>query len=171
MTVQEITVEEARQQLDAGAAEIIDIRESGERKSMKIPGARWVPLEGLEAGLSVAPGDKAGIFHCRSGRRTQVHAEQLAAVGYPQTFVMKGGIQEWKKAGYPVESEGGPPIEIMRQVQMIAGGLVVLGVALGTWVNPSYFWLSGLIGAGLFYAGASGSCGMAMMLTKLPFNR
>jgi len=171
MAVQEITVNEARERLDSGVAELVDIREPGERKSLKIPGARWIPLAGLEAGLLVTPGEKAGIFHCRSGRRTRDHADTLAAIGYPETYVLKGGIMEWKKAGFPVESEGGPPIEIMRQVQIAAGRLILLGFVFGMRVHPNFYWLSGAIGAGLVYAGVSGSCGMAMMLGKLPFNR
>ena len=169
--VQEIKASEARRWLDEGRAELIDIRDSGERGQMRIPEARWIPLTGLEAGLKAEPHQKIGIFHCRSGRRTQVHADQLAAVGYPETYVLEGGIMAWKKAGYPVASDSGAPIEIMRQVQIAAGSLVLLGVILGVWVHPGFFGLSGFIGAGLLFSGATGSCGMAMMLAKLPFNR
>ena len=130
--VREIKASEARRWLDEGRAELIDIRDSGERGQMRIPEARWIPLTGLEAGLKAEPHQKIGIFHCRSGRRTQVHADQLAAVGYPETYVLEGGIMAWKKAGYPVASDSGAPIEIMRQVQIVAGSLVLLGVILGS---------------------------------------
>ncbi len=171
MEVREINAQEAQRQLREGQAELIDIRGAGERKQMHIPQARWMPLDGLEAGLKAEPKQKIGIFHCRSGRRTQVHAEQLAAVGYPETYLLEGGIMAWQKAGYPVESDTGGRLDVMRQVQMVAGTLIVAGVLLGVWVHPYFYGLSGFVGAGLLYAGASGSCGMAMLLAKLPFNR
>ena len=171
MEMQEIKVSEARRWLDEGCAELVDIRDSGERSQLKIPEARWIPLAGLEAGLKAEPHQKIGIFHCRSGRRTQMHADTLAGVGYPETYVLEGGIMAWKKAGYPVASDSKAPIEIMRQVQIVAGSLVLLGVVLGIWADAGFFWLSGLIGAGLVFSGATGSCGMASVLAKLPFNR
>ncbi len=171
MSVQEIKPEEARRWLREGRAELIDVRDSGERDQLRIPEARWIPLAGLEAGLKVEPHDKIGIFHCRSGGRTRTHADRLEGVGYPETYTLEGGIMAWKKAGYPVVSDSKAPIEIMRQVQIAAGGLVLLGVILGTWVDAGFFWLSGFIGAGLVFSGVTGSCGMAMMLAKLPFNR
>ncbi|MDE0612310.1 MAG: rhodanese family protein [Gammaproteobacteria bacterium] len=169
--VREIKASEARRWLDEGRAELIDIRDPGERGQMRIPEARWIPLTGLEAGLKAEPHQKIGIFHCRSGRRTQIHADKLATVGYPETYILEGGIMAWKQAGYPVASDSGAPIEIMRQVQIAAGSLVLLGVILGVWVHPGFFGLSAFIGAGLLFSGATGSCGMAMMLAKLPFNR
>lgn len=170
MEVREIKAQDAQQRLAEGRAELIDIRDAGERKSLYIPQARWMPLSGLEAGLKAEPQQTVGIFHCRSGRRTREHAERLAAVGYGETLLLEGGIMAWQKAGGPVASDSGG-IDVMRQVQMVAGSLIVLGFALGMWVAPGFFWLSGLVGAGLIYAGASGSCAMATMLAKLPFNR
>ena len=171
MDVRAIKPSEARRWLEEGRAELIDIRDSGERDQMRIPDARWIPLTGLEAGLTAEPHQKIGIFHCQSGRRTRMHADKLASVGYPETYVLDGGIMAWKKAGYSVTSDSRAPIGIMRQVQITAGGLVLVGIILGTWVDSGFFWLSGFIGAGLVFSGATGSCGMASMLAKLPFNR
>jgi hypothetical protein len=59
----------------------------------------------------------------------------------------------------------------MRQVQMLAGSLVVAGVVLGFAVHPGFFGLSAFVGAGLVMAGVTGWCGMATLLGKLPYNR
>jgi hypothetical protein len=59
----------------------------------------------------------------------------------------------------------------MRQVQIAAGSLVVLGVALGAMLHPGFFALSGFVGAGLVFAGATGTCGLARMLRMMPWNR
>ena len=60
--VQGIKASEARRWLDEGRAELIDIRDPGERGQMRIPEARWIPLTGLEAGLKAEPHQKIGIF-------------------------------------------------------------------------------------------------------------
>ena len=170
MAVKELDAATARQWQAEGRAELIDIRDAGERRRARIPAARWMPLAGLDAGLKAEPAGPVGIFHCQSGRRTRLAAAQLAAVGYGETYVLAGGLQAWKKAGGPVTSDAGA-IPVMRQVQIVAGGLIVAGALAGAWINPGFHWLSGLVGAGLLYAGLSGSCGMAMLLGRLPFNR
>ena len=170
MEVRELDVITARELLEQGQADLIDIRDGGEREQLRIPESRWMPLTGLAAGLKGDPDKGIGIFHCQSGRRTHNNKGQLAGVGYAETYVLNGGIKAWKEAGYPTESEK-HAIPIMRQVQIVAGSLVVLGVLLGIWVNPWFYTLSGFVGAGLMYSGISGWCGMAMMLGRLPFNR
>ena len=63
------------------------------------------------------------------------------------------------------------PIEIMRQVQITAGSLVVIGVVLAFTVAPAFIALSAFVGAGLVFAGVSGWCGMAKLLALMPWNR
>jgi hypothetical protein len=62
------------------------------------------------------------------------------------------------------------PIPVMRQVQIAAGILILVGVVLGYTLDKSLFLLSGLVGAGLIFAGISGWCGMAILLAKMPWN-
>ena len=62
-------------------------------------------------------------------------------------------------------------LEIMRQVQMAAGSLVLVGVLLGWLVAPAFFVLAAFVGAGLAFAGATGWCGMANLLRLMPWNR
>ena len=59
----------------------------------------------------------------------------------------------------------------MRQVQIVAGGLVLLGVILSQAAAPGWIWLSGFVGAGMIFAGISGFCGMARLLAVMPWNR
>jgi predicted branched-subunit amino acid permease len=59
----------------------------------------------------------------------------------------------------------------MRQVQIAAGSLVVIGVLLGALVHPGFYALSAFVGAGLVFAGVSGFCGMARLLVLMPWNR
>jgi hypothetical protein len=59
----------------------------------------------------------------------------------------------------------------MRQVQIAAGSMVVLGVVLGALVSPWLYLLAGFVGAGLVFAGITGTCGLARLLRVMPWNR
>ena len=63
------------------------------------------------------------------------------------------------------------PISLLRQVQIVAGALILLGTVLGAAASPWFLLLSGFVGAGLMFAGITNTCGMATLLAKLPYNR
>ena len=70
-----------------------------------------------------------------------------------------------------MKTDAKAPLEIMRQVQMIAGLLILAGVVLSLTVAQGFVALSAFVGAGLFMAGATGWCGMAKLLALMPWNR
>ena len=168
MSLPTIDVARARDLLDHGAV-LIDIREADEHARERVPGARHNPLSRLAA--VDAPAGKAVIFHCRSGARTAANASRLAGAAACEAYILEGGLDAWKKAGLPVAVDRRQPIEIMRQVQITAGSLVLAGVALGVWVAPAFLALPAFVGAGLAFAGISGWCGMARLLSVMPWNR
>lgn len=153
----------------AEGALLIDIREPDEHRSMRIPGARNVPLSSL-ARIDAAHAN-AIVFHCRSGARTAAQAPRLRAAADCPVFLLDGGIEAWRAAGQPVELDRRQPIEVQRQVQIAAGGLVVTGLALGLAVAPAFFALSAFVGLGLVFAGATGWCGLAQLVRSMPWNR
>jgi rhodanese-related sulfurtransferase len=166
-----ITPREAGQLLREGAT-LVDVREPDEHARARIPGARNLPLSRLEeAELAVHQG-KPVLFHCRSGARTAGNADRLAAkAGSCEAYIVEGGLDAWRQAGLPVAEDRRQPLELMRQVQIAAGSLVLLGVVLGTFVSPWLYGLSGFVGAGLVFAGVTGTCGMANLLRLMPWNR
>ena len=161
-----VTPTEARTLLDRGAV-LVDIREADEHAREHIPGARLVPLSRFDA--AALPSAGPIVFHCRSGNRTTANAARLAAGAYCETYLLEGGLDAWKKAGLPVAVDRGQPLELMRQVQIVAGSLA--GAVLGFAVAPAFHLLSGFVGAGLIFAGVTGWCGMARLLTLAPWNR
>ncbi|MDI3307858.1 MAG: rhodanese family protein [Acetobacteraceae bacterium] len=167
-----ITPAEAARLLREQGATLVDVREPDEHARERIPGARNLPLSKLEeAELAVQQG-KPVVFHCRSGARTQGNAARLAAKAGPcEAYVVEGGLEAWKKAGLPVAEDRRQPLELMRQVQITAGSMVVLGVLLGALVSPWFYGLSAFVGAGLVFAGATGTCGLARLLRLMPWNR
>lgn len=152
--------------LDQGAR-LIDIRDADEHRRQAIPGAENVPLSALEP----VYGHPAVIWHCRSGMRTAANAPQLAAMSGCPGYILEGGIDGWRAAGLPVRTDANAPLEIMRQVQIIAGLLILLGVVLSLTVAQGFVLLPGFVGAGLLMAGATGWCGMARLLALMPWNR
>ena len=170
--VKPISPERAAELVREGAV-LVDIRERDEHARERIEGARHHALTMLDNEHLARPGDDVLIFHCRSGARTTQNAAQLAG-SVPagvETYLLDGGIEAWKKAGLPVTVDRKAPLPIMRQVQIGAGSLVVLGTLLGATVSPGFYLLAGFVGVGLVFAGVTGFCGMANLLALMPWNR
>lgn len=169
--LQTITPDKAAQMLREGAA-LVDVREPDEHARERIPGARNLPLSRLAEAELAVPTGRPVLFHCRSGARTAGQAAQLAAkAGGCEAYIVEGGLDAWKRAGLPVALDRRQPMELMRQVQIAAGSMVVLGVVLGALVAPGFYALSGFVGAGLVFAGVTGTCGLARVLRLMPWNR
>lgn len=168
MTVQTLSPADARRAIDNGAR-LIDIRGADEHARERIPGATNVPLDRI---ADLPRDGRTVVFHCRSGMRTAANGAQLrAAAGDAPAFLLGGGIDAWRGAGLPTIADRSQPLEIMRQVQITAGALVLAGVLLGLFVAPGFFGLSAFVGAGLVFAGTTGWCGMAKLLRVMPWNR
>lgn len=170
--VQSLSPAEAQSLVERGEAVLVDVREPFEHHAERIEGAISEPLGELDpAALCAARPGAAIIFHCRSGGRSMKAATRLASeTGQPGRH-MEGGILAWKAAGLPTHRTTRAPIDVMRQVQIVAGSLVVLGVTLGALVDPWFLVISGFVGAGLVFAGSTGWCGMAKLLSLAPWNR
>lgn len=171
MSMKLISPADLKRKLDAGEAILIDVREIDEHAREHIIGARLAPLSAIDAHDFDRDHDKAAVFHCRSGMRTQTNAARLLACGFREAYCLEGGIEAWKAAGLPTHANKKAPLEIMRQVQIAAGVLILAGVLLGWFVNPAFYALSAFVGAGLTFAGLTGWCGMALLLKTMPWNR
>ncbi len=156
---------------------LIDVRSPAEFRAQHIAGARNLPLDQLNPRTLVEQlrheglqrGDELFLI-CQSGQRARKAAEQLQAL-LPGAQVIDGGTQACVACGLPTEQMASSVISIQRQVQIAAGSLILLGVALGTWAHPGWYGLSAFVGAGLTFAGISNTCGMALLLARMPWNR
>lgn len=157
--------------LDQNKAVLIDIREPDEYAREHIAGSRHVPLSSFNATDFPDSHDKTAVFHCGSGNRTRQAAQQILSTGFGAVYHLEGGLQAWKEAGLAVNINRKAPISIMRQVQIAAGSLTVLGILLAVLVSPWFMALSAFVGAGLMFAGVSGTCAMANLLALMPWNR
>ena len=161
---------ETRRRVTESGAILVDIREADEYVRRHIPGALSQPLSGWEAAHMTVDPQHEVIFTCRTGMRTAGACDRLAARVSGSTLVLEGGVDAWEKAGLPLAIDSKAPLEIMRQVQITAGLLVLAGVVLGFAAAPVWFGLSAFVGAGLTFAGATGFCGMARLLMLAPWN-
>ncbi len=168
MTLPRLSPAGTRAALDTGAR-LVDIRGADEHAREHISGALNVPLERMG---ELPRDDHPVVFHCRSGMRTSANAARLAeAAGAAGAYILEGGIDAWRNAGQATVTDRSQPLEIMRQVQIAAGAMVLGGILLGLFVSPGFFGLSAFVGAGLMLAGATGWCGMANLLRVMPWNR
>lgn len=172
----EITPAQAREWLLAGRAVLIDVREGDEHAREHIEGAQLMPLSRFDPAkvAALANSGRRVILHCRSGRRSAEASRMCVplAGGDAPLLTLTGGIDAWKAAGLPVvASRAAPPISIMRQVQLIVGVCTLIGSALAWFVDPAFVGIPAFFGAGLAFAGASGTCAMASLLAAMPWNR
>lgn len=155
-----------------GEARLVDIRESVEYAERSIPGSRLVPLSVADVCPmkdADAP-DKPIIYFCQSGNRTQKNAGLLAArAGGMEAYQIEGGLNAWQKEGLPVERHSSV-MPMSRQILLGAGIMVLLGT-LGSIVWPPLVWFAAFVGAGLTFAGATGFCGLGLLLARMPWNR
>lgn len=153
----------------AGDMVLLDVRSPIEFETEHIPNSINVPLNELESRCEEVPRQGQLVVICRSGKRAERGAYTLLGKGF-QPKVLDGGLVAWRKAGLPVK-DGRKMLPIERQIQLIVGIGVLAGVLLGVFVSPWFFIIPGFFGAGLTFAGLSGTCALGLLLMKAPWNQ
>ncbi len=156
---------------------IIDVREKDEFKNEQVFGSINLPLSSF---LEDAPAilekfeNRKIVLTCLSGKRAGMAlglVQNMPALNIENYEVYKKGIKGWREEGEKVVESKKGQVSMMRQVQIVAGSLIVLGALLGTFFNPSFWFLSGFVGVGLTFSGLSGTCAMAEVLKLMPWNK
>lgn len=159
---------------DGKQIDLIDVRTPVEYRELHAVPARNVPLEQLDptALMQARHGstDEPLYVICRSGGRGQQACERFRQAGYANVVNVEGGTLAWESCGLPVV-RGKKMISLERQVRMTAGLLVCVGVLLSWLVHPAFIALSAFVGAGLVFAGVTDTCGMGLLLARMPWNR
>jgi rhodanese-related sulfurtransferase len=161
--------------LHAGSpCRILDVRSRAEWESAHLDGAVLQPLDVLEPGDWTAPSGgepQAPLFVlCQAGGRATRAASVLCSAGVPCS-VIEGGLDAWKAAGLPVVFGKSKVLPLMRQVQIVIGLVSGVGSALAVWKHPFFGLIPMAMGAGLVFAGVSGTCGLALLMARMPWNR
>lgn len=175
MAVETISPSGLAQRWKAGEkCELIDVRTPSEFREVHVEFARNVPLDQVDpdAIMRGRHGNSAEPLYviCLKGGRSQQACEAFIKRGYANVVSVEGGTAAAENSGLPLV-RGKKAISLERQVRIAAGTLVLIGVALGALVHPAFYGLSGFVGAGLLFAGITDTCGMGILLSKMPWNK
>ncbi len=169
-----ISVHELEALAKKSNVDLIDVRTPAEYGEVHVTFARNVPLESMDAAKVIAERNGSDLqplyVICKSGTRGSMACQKLNAAGLSNVINVEGGTSAWAAAGYPVV-RGKKAFALDRQMRIVAGSLVLLGVILGSTVHPYFYGLSGFVGAGLVFAGVSDICPMMNMLALMPWNQ
>lgn len=171
--MQTVTAQDAAARLNAGTGVVIDIRSADEFAQAHIPGAIHLEAERIDVDAARKLAALKPIFCCASGRRTAMLMSRLEGAAGSEALAIDGGLASWQSAGYPVNRAAGAPSvpSIQRQVMIAVGTVLLLITALSYAVWPPLYIAAGFIGAGLLFAGVSGTCMLALLLMRMPWNR
>jgi rhodanese-related sulfurtransferase len=154
--------------------DLIDVRTPVEYREVHVEFAQNIPLDQLDpqAVMQARNGTQGEPLYvvCHTGSRGEKACEKFRQAGYTNVVNVEGGTLACEQAGILVV-RGKKAISLERQVRIAAGTLVLLGAALGWLVHPAFVGLSAFVGAGLIFAGITDTCGMGMILARMPWNR
>ena len=149
---------------------LVDVRTPFEFQSLHAKGAVNLPLDQFNANsLKALAGDKRIGLICQSGSRAKQAFDKCSTLKN-KIEIIEGGTQAWNLAGMPV-IHGKKVMSLERQVRIAAGALVLAGVLLSKFAMPGFEYLSAFVGAGLIFAGITDTCGMGLMIAKMPWNQ
>lgn len=171
--VNTITAKAAKESKDKGERVIfVDVRTPGEYRSRHIKGSYNIPLDDIgKVARDFSDLNGKVIFLCKSGARSTRACVNVSMISHSENlFSLDGGFEELEKVGFEIV-EGRGLWDIERQVRLVAGSLIVLGVGSGYFVSNLFFLLSGFVGVGLMFAAITNTCTMGMILMKMPYNK
>ena len=155
---------------------LIDVRTPAEFGEVHVDGARNIPLDRLDPREIAALASEGPVYVvCKSGGRSHKACEKLIGAGVHNVVSVDGGTTACETAGVPV-TRGRKAMSLERQGRIAAGTLVAVGAALAA-LGPDATWqrigagLAGFVGCGLVFAGVTDTCGMAMLLARMPWNQ
>lgn len=171
--MKKISVGEFENEVKAGSgAQCLDVREPSEYAQTRLENFDLCSLSGL-SDRSVAALDKtkATYLLCRSGNRACQAADRLEKMGFSDLRVIEGGLGAFEAAGKPVIRGASRVWGLERQVRFAAGSLVLAGIFLAWAVHPAGIGLSLFVAAGLIFSAVTDTCGMGMLLARMPWNQ
>jgi len=167
----ECDVTELKTYLQNGGRNLIDVREYAEFAGGRVQEAKLISLGRIDEHYGEIDRNQPAYIMCRSGKRSAQAQKKLLALGFSDVRNVSGGFEAWKAAGFDFEKDAKAVWSLERQVRLAAGSLVVLGVLLSLLIHSYFIALSAFIGAGLVFAAVTDTCGMALMLARMSWNK
>ncbi|TWT41287.1 Inner membrane protein YgaP [Thalassoglobus neptunius] len=170
ISVQQLAERDGQEKVD-----IIDVRTPLEFREVHANVARNIPVDVLDPHTVMkerngSAGEPLYVI-CRSGTRGAKAQQKFANAGYENVINIEGGTEAWVAAGLPVV-RGKKAMSLERQVRIAAGFIVLVGsVAAMVTGNVYLVGTPAFVGAGLMFAGITDTCGMGMLLARMPWNQ
>lgn len=159
---------------------ILDVRTPAEFAASHLEGSVLLPLDRLSpealqgalGALSPIETVSAPVYVlCQSGGRATRALKKMQEWGIPGCSVVEGGMDACAAAGAELVRGESRVLPLMRQVQLVIGTVSALGAGLALWKDGRFAWIPLFTGLGLFYAGLTGTCGLALLLGRMPWNQ
>ena len=163
-----------RRMIEGLPVELLDVRTPAEHAAIHVAGTLLLPLDKLNVVAFLRKRGRTDIplfVMCQSGSRAAKAIVEFRRAGFEGCVQVEGGIEAWVEAGLPVERGESKVLPLMRQVQITVGIVSVAGAALAMGVNVWFAIIPLVTGCGLLFAGFTGTCGLALLLAKMPWNR
>ncbi|AWW36223.1 transporter [Streptomyces sp. AS58] len=152
---------------------VVDVRTPGEYATGHLPGALNIPLDALPRAVpALRPLSGDVLVVCAAGPRSEQARVLLSSEGV-DAMTLTGGTQDWARRGHGLdrpEPGGRRTWSMERQVRFTAGALALTGLGLGL-LHPGWQLISAVVAGGLVFSALTDTCGMAVVLGKLPHNR
>lgn len=174
MPIKKIDTKTLKNWIDSGEAIVLDVREPAEHRAQKIKDAHNISYTKITK--DKLPEYKSNqnkiVLHCQSGRRSSIACQKLMQEDPSlEVYELEGGISAWLKNNLATESTGKNILPIDRQVQISVGLILILCSLLTLLINTNFIFIILAMGCGLMFAGLSGTCMLAILLTKMPWNK
>lgn len=164
---------------------VIDVRTAMEHDDKQLACAHMhIPLDQLQPSEFIAAqtlGKDAPIYMlCHAGKRAAQAALKFAEAGARNIHVIDGGIVACEAAGMQLKGHGvatmqtcpatNHPLSLERQVRIAVGCIAGAGALAALLLNPLFALIPLVMSGGLIFAGLTDRCGLALILTKAPWN-
>ncbi|MEN9374720.1 MAG: hypothetical protein RIR79_2272 [Pseudomonadota bacterium] len=103
-SVDSVSLDTARQELESGKAIVFDIREPQEHATGVAPGMRLLPMRQLPSRIHEIPKDakQPVLLICNTQNRSAATLQFLREKGYTNVRYVHGGMSEWARRSWPM---------------------------------------------------------------------
>ncbi len=150
---------------------LIDVREYAEFTNGRIKSSRHIPLNSLGKLHEEKDTSETIYLISQKSNRSEAAQNMLKIIGFDNAIKVSGGLDAWKQAGFETEKDNEGPWELERQVNLIAGILVILGVILGLSLHWSFVLLSAVVGLILAFEAITKTDLTRQLILKIPWNQ
>ena len=104
----QVSLDEARSLVGNSSVMVLDIREPDEHATGVAKGMKLIPMSTLESRINELPKNSRVLLICNTQNRSSAVAKELRSRGFTNVEYVRGGMSEWAKRGWTMESPAKP---------------------------------------------------------------